>query len=440
MTTTENEATKASPKEMKRARKAATGAFVGTALEFYDFYIYATASALVFGTVFFPEADNAFIGTMAAFAVFGVGFLARPLGAVVLGHIGDTVGRKKALLISLMLMGAATFAIGFIPSYQSIGIMAPIILVCLRLIQGFAIGGEWGGAALISTESAPGGKVNFFGAFTQMGSPAGTVMSSGMFALVGLGGQEALENWAWRIPFWFAGVLVIVGLILRLKLEESPVFKQAVKEQEAKKLPFIEVFKTEWKSILAGVLLVAHGIGGFYVTGTLFLSFATQGEGLASSPLLTGQTIAAASSFITFPIIAAFADKIGSRAIMIVSAVLVIVFAAPHFFVVYTGNYILISLMLIVTQTVGAGAWVCIPALLGRAFDPKTRYTGVSLSYQIASILFGGLLPMGGAAVLAVTDGGVFGPVVILAGLAVLVIIGAILTENIVKEREKSNG
>lgn len=231
------------PDQMKRARKAATGAFVGTALEFYDFYIYATASALVFGTVFFPKNDNAFIGTMAAFAIFGVGFLARPLGAIVIGHIGDTVGRKKALLLSLMTMGVATFAIGFIPSYDTIGIAAPIILVCLRLIQGFAIGGEWGGAALISVESAPGRKVNFFGAFTQMGSPAGTVMSSGMFALVGLGGHEVLESWAWRIPFWFAGVLVIVGLILRLRLEESPVFKRAVEQQQAKKLPVLEIFK-----------------------------------------------------------------------------------------------------------------------------------------------------------------------------------------------------
>ncbi|WP_293694764.1 MFS transporter [uncultured Agrococcus sp.] len=424
--------------ELRRARKAATGAFVGTSLEFYDFYIYATASALVFGTVFFPENENPFIGTMAAFAVFGVGFFARPLGAIVIGHIGDRQGRKKALIISLMVMGIATFLIGFIPSYDQIGLWAPGALVVLRLIQGFAIGGEWGGAALISTESAPKGRVNFFGSFTQLGSPAGTVMSSGMFALVGLGGHDILEAWAWRVPFWFAGVLVVVGLILRVRLEESPVFQKAVGEQQKRKLPFVDVFRKEWKSVLAGVLLVAHGIGGFYVTGTLFLSYATQGEGLESSPLLIGQTIAAASSFITFPIVAAMADRIGERKVLIISAVLVIIFAAPHFFVVATGDYVLISLMLVVTQTAGAGAWVCIPGFLGRAFAPETRYTGISLAYQIASILFGGILPSVGAAILAATTGAVLGPVLILVGLAVLVMIGAVLVHRIVKERENA--
>ncbi|UBH06513.1 MFS transporter [Leucobacter sp. Psy1] len=421
---------------MRRARKAAAGAFVGTSLEFYDFYIYATASALVFGTVFFPENENPFIGTLAAFAVFGVGFLARPLGAVVIGHIGDRHGRKRALIISLMMMGAATFLIGFVPSFDSIGLWAPAILVVLRLIQGFAIGGEWGGAALISTESAPEGRVNFFGAFTQLGSPAGTVMSSGMFALAGLGGQEILEEWAWRVPFWFAGILVIVGLILRARLEESPVFQRAVSEQERKKLPVVEVFRKEYRSVLAGVLLVAHGIGGFYVTGTLFLSYATQGQGLESSPLLIGQIIAAASSFVTFPIVATLADRIGERRVLLVSAVLVIVFAAPHFLVIGSGNYVLISVMLVVTQTVGAGAWVCIPGFLGRAFAPETRYTGISLAYQLASILFGGVLPSVGAAILAVTAGAVIGPVLILVGLAVMVMIGAVLTHRIVKERE----
>lgn len=421
---------------MRRARKAAAGAFVGTSLEFYDFYIYATASALVFGTVFFPENENPFIGTLAAFAVFGVGFLARPLGAVVIGHIGDRHGRKRALIISLMMMGAAPFLIGFVPSFDSIGLWAPAILVVLRLIQGFAIGGEWGGAALISTESAPEGRVNFFGAFTQLGSPAGTVMSSGMFALAGLGGQEILEEWAWRVPFWFAGILVIVGLILRARLEESPVFQRAVSEQERKKLPVVEVFRKEYRSVLAGVLLVAHGIGGFYVTGTLFLSYATQGQGLESSPLLIGQIIAAASSFVTFPIVATLADRIGERRVLLVSAVLVIVFAAPHFLVIGSGNYVLISVMLVVTQTVGAGAWVCIPGFLGRAFAPETRYTGISLAYQLASILFGGVLPSVGAAILAVTAGAVIGPVLILVGLAVMVMIGAVLTHRIVKERE----
>jgi MFS family permease len=408
----------------------------GTSLEFYDFYVYATASALVFGTVFFPENENPFIGTMAAFAIFGVGFIARPLGAIVFGHFGDRHGRKKALIASLLLMGGATFLIAFLPTYASVGMAAPMLLLILRLVQGFAIGGEWGGAALISTESAPTGKANFFGAFTQLGSPAGTVMSSGMFALVGLGGQEFLEDWGWRIPFLFSGVLVVIGLILRIKLEESPVFLAAVKVQESKKLPFLEVFSREWRTIVAGVCVVAVGVGGFYVTGTLFLSYATQTVGVESSPLLLGQTIAAASSFVTFPLLAMLADRIGARKVMIIAAIATVVFALPHFLVLGTGSFTLIKLMLIVNQTAQGGAWVCIPAFLGRAFNPATRYTGISLAYQIAAILFGGLLPIGGAALLAATDGGLQGPVLILAGLSMLVIIGTIALSRIIRTRE----
>jgi len=417
----------------RRARRAAIGAMAGTSLEFYDFYVYATASALVFGKVFFPETGNAFVGTLAAFGVFGVGFVARPIGGVIFGHFGDKVGRKKALIVSLLLMGGATFAVGFVPSYASIGLAAPLILVLLRLVQGFAIGGEWGGAALISTESAPAGKVNFFGSFTQMGSPAGTVLSSGMFALVGLGGQDVLTAWAWRIPFWFAGVLVIVGLVLRLKLEESPVFVKAVEHQEERKVPVVRVLRDEWRTVLAGACLVAVGVGGFYVTGTLFLSYATETMKLAESPLLLGQTIAAATSFVSFPLWAAWADRVGAGRVMAVAVAGSVLTALPHFLVAGSGNFWLIGLMLCVTQTAQGGAWVCIPAFLSRAFTITTRYTGMSLAYRIAAILFGGVLPIVGAGLLAATGGGYWGPVVILFGLAALTAIGVATTHRIVK-------
>ncbi|HEY3686266.1 MAG TPA: MFS transporter [Streptosporangiaceae bacterium] len=423
----------ATGEENRRARRAAVGAMAGTSLEFYDFYVYATASALVFGKVFFPETGNPFIGTLASFGVFGVGFVARPIGGVIFGHFGDRLGRKKALIVSLLLMGGATFAVGFVPSYASIGLGAPLILVVLRLIQGFAIGGEWGGAALISTESAPSGKVNFFGAFTQMGSPAGTVLSSGMFALVGLGGQDALAAWAWRVPFWFAGVLVVVGLVLRLKLEESPVFTAAVRAHEERKVPVVRVLRDEWRTVLAGTCLVAIGIGGFYVTGTLFLSYATDTLKLAESPLLLGQTIAAATSFVTFPLWAAWADRSGAPRVMVVAVVGSVLTALPHFLVAGGGNFLLIAIMLCVTQTAQGGAWVCIPAFLSKAFNVTTRYTGMSLAYQIAAILFGGVLPIVGAAFLAATGGGYGGPVAILFGLSALTAIGVFATNRIVK-------
>ena len=425
-----------SPIAPKQARKAAVGALAGTSLEFYDFYVYATASALVFGAVFFPDIADPFVATMAAFGVFGVGFISRPLGAVIFGHFGDKYGRKRALIASLLIMGGSTFLVGFLPTYDTAGAVAPLALVVLRLLQGFAIGGEWGGAALISTESAPHNRRNFYGAFTQLGSPAGTVMASGMFALAGLGGHDVLLDWAWRVPFWFSGVLIIVGLVIRAKLEESPAFRAATEQQRVVRLPIVTVLRVQWKSVLAGVAAVAVGIGGFYITGTLFLSYATTQAGNPESPLLLAQTIAAASSIISFPLLALLADRIGAKPVMISGLVATYLIAAPHFLVANTNSMVLVGVMLVITQTVQSGAWVCIPAFLSQAFPPETRYTGISLSYQLAAILFGGIMPVLGAGLLARTGGNPTPAIVLLFVLATVNIVGVIAVSRIVTKRE----
>ena len=430
--------TSQAPISPKQSRKAAVGALAGTSLEFYDFYVYATASALVFGALFFPVIDDPFVATMAAFAVFGVGFVSRPLGAVIFGHFGDKYGRKRTLIASLLIMGGSTFLVGFLPTYDTAGVAAPLALVVLRLLQGFAIGGEWGGAALISTESAPRNRRNFYGAFTQLGSPVGTVMASGMFALAGLGGHEVLLDWAWRVPFWFSGLLVIVGLVIRVKLEESPAFTAATQRQHVVRMPIVTVLREQWRSVLAGVAAVAVGIGGFYITGTLFLSYATTQAGNPESPLLLAQTIAAATSIISFPLFALLADRIGSKPVMISGLVATYLVAAPHFLVANTKAMVLIGAMLVVTQTVQSGAWVCIPAFLSRAFPPETRYTGISLSYQLASILFGGIMPIVGAGLLASNDGNLAPAIVLLVLLATINIGGVIATSRIIAGRERS--
>lgn len=426
------------PIDIRRARKAAAGAYVGTSIEFYDFYIFATASALVFGDVFFPAIDNPFLGTMAAFATFGVGFVFRPLGGLIFGPLGDKYGRKPILIFTLLIMGGATFAVGFLPSYESWGIWSPALLVLLRLLQGLAIGGEWGGAASISTESAPSNRRYFYGSFTQLGSPTGTVISSGMFALAALGGSEALHAWAWRIPFWFAGVLLVISLFVRAGLEESPEFEKKVEAKGTEKSPLRTLLKEDWRSVLAGAAATAVGIGGFYITGTLFLSYATVTVGLPESPLLTAQTVAAATSFASFPLIALIADKKGPKPVILWSLVAAAVVATPHFLIAGTESFSLIALMLSVTQTAQAGAWACIPALLRKLFKPSVRYTGMSVSYQLSSVVFGGLMPMAGAGLLALGEGSPIYAIGLMILLVLINITGVLASLGIIKRQNTS--
>lgn len=431
----------APPSGKRRARRAAAGAYVGTSIEFYDFFVFATASALVFGDVFFSTVENPFLGTMAAFATFGVGFVFRPLGGLIFGPLGDKYGRKPILITTLLIMGGATFAVGLVPSYDSWGIFAPLTLVFLRLIQGLAIGGEWGGAATISTESAPSNRRYFYGSFTQLGSPTGTVLSSGMFALAAMGGDEVLQAWAWRVPFLFAGVLLIVSLIIRARLEESPEFEKHVDKSAPKKATtsLIDTLKNNWRSILAGSAATAVGVGGFYITGTLFLSYATTTVGLSDGPLLTAQTIAAATSFISFPLLSLVADRKGPRVVIMWSLVAVAAAATPHFLIADTGSFSLIAMMLSITQTAQAGAWACIPALLRKMFDPEVRYTGMSISYQLSSVVFGGLMPMVGAGLLAVTGGSPALAIVLLVVLVAINIIGVLASLSIIRNRDAAN-
>jgi MFS family permease len=407
-----------------KPRKAAAAALIGTSIEYYDFYAYATASALVFGKLFFPVQQNPFFGTMAAFATFAVGFVSRPLGGIVFGHFGDRVGRKTALVTTLVMMGTATFLIGVLPTYQTAGMLSPVLLVVLRLVQGFAVGGEWGGAALITVEHAPEHRKTFYGAFTQLGSPGGTVLSTAAFSLATVIGGGTLGEWAWRLPFLFSAVLVVVGLVIRLRLEESPAFLRAVRENTVVRSPVTVTVRTSWRVILAGIASVLVGITGFYITGTLFLSYAVDQAKVPTQTILDAQLIAAATSFVSFPILALIADRVGKPLVMYVGLVLTIVVAVPHFYVANTHSAVLITLMLSLTQTVSSAAWVTIPALLSEAFPVQYRYTGLSLAYQLTSLVFSGTLPIVTLGLIAGAGGSPLPAVAILVALAVVNIIG----------------
>lgn len=280
--------------------KVALASFIGTSVEYYDFFIYGTAAALVFPRIFFPEASP-LMGTLLAFATFGVGFFARPVGGVVFGHFGDRVGRKKMLVISLVGMGLSTVLMGLLPSYGTIGILAPILLTLLRLIQGFCVGGEWGGAVLMAVEHAPKGKKGFFGAFPQMGAPAGTGLATFAFMLVAGMPDEQFYSWGWRLPFLISALLVLVGLIIRMKVDESPAFEELRKQNQAVKIPAIEAIRTHPREILlvAGIYL-SQGVFA-YISMSYFVAYGTSVVGIPRGAALQAVLVAAVIATILYP-------------------------------------------------------------------------------------------------------------------------------------------
>ena len=281
-------------------RRVALASMVGTSIEWYDFFIFGTASALVFGRLFFPTFSE-LAGTLAAFASFAVGFVARPVGGLVFGHIGDRSGRKTTLVLTLTMMGLATFAMGLMPSYAAIGVWAPILMVVLRFVQGLAVGGEWGGAVLMATEHSGGERRGFFGSFAQMGSAVGGLMATGMFLLMQQLPEEDFVSWGWRVPFLFSIVLVFVGLFIRLRIMESPVFAQIKEARRVVKVPVVELLRSESRNVLlAAGLYLAHGVL-FYAMTVYTLAYTTSVYGLAQNTYLIGVTAAGAVQLITIP-------------------------------------------------------------------------------------------------------------------------------------------
>jgi MFS family permease len=417
---------------LAQARKASGAAFIGTTIEWYDFFAYATAAALVFGDLFFPNAgSNPMIGVLYAMATYAVGFFTRPLGAIVFGHLGDRLGRRSALVFTLVLMGAATFLIGVLPTYAQIGWMATLLLVVLRLLQGFAVGGEWGGAATLSVEHAPAHRRMFFGSFTQLGSPAGALLSTFAFYLVSLLGDDALQAWAWRLPFLVSVVLIGVGLVVRLRVEESPQFLALRATEESsgttQAVPLKDIFASGKAALLAGVGALALATGGYYIIVTLLLSYGTETVGLESSFLLTGLTIAAAAEVVTLPFAGWAADRWGAKPVVNVGVVVSVVLIAPMFYTLDSGNVLVIYGLMALLRCVGQScSYGPMAGVLAELFPARTRYTGASVAYQVAGMIFGGFSPIVGAAILAAMGGEPAGLVAFFIALCALTSISMI--------------
>ncbi|WP_460688491.1 MFS transporter [Nesterenkonia suensis] len=391
----------------RQARKAGLAAFVGTTIEWFDFYIYATAAALVFGHVFFPETER-WIGILAAFATYAVGFFFRPLGGVIFGHVGDKFGRRPALVMTLVLMGGATFLVGLLPTHAQIGAWAAVLLVILRALQGIAVGGEWGGAVLMSVEHAPPKWKTFYGGFPQLGNPAGAMLATGAFSLISLAGDDFLLEGGWRIPFIASIVLVAVGFWIRWRVEESPVFKDQVSDapkpagssrsendQPKDSAPVLLALRRNWLVMLIGIGAIPVATGGYYLTTTFAQAYATDPEvGVPTYVILNAMTLASFLELLVTLPLAALGDKIGRKVTICLGIIGTLVLVAPLFLSFSSGNVLLIFLMVGVVRITMAMTYAPMATFLSQLFVPLARYTSVSLCYGVGAAIYGGLAPV----------------------------------------------
>lgn len=393
----------------------------GTLFEWYDFLIYGTAAALVFNKLFFPTVDPV-VGMLAAMLTFSVGFIARPVGGIVFGHFGDRYGRKNTLMFTMLVMGLATFAIGLLPTYAAIGIWAPILLVTLRLIQGLAFGGEWGGASLMILEHAPENRRAFYSSFIQMGYPLGLLAATGMYAMLTSMDTEAFMSWGWRVPFLISIVLVAVGTWIRSSLTETPVFES----MEKVRLPFVETLVKEPRSLLIGVGLKITEVTWAYLLTVFAVVYAVNNLGVARPEIMKSVLIASAINVFAIPLFGLLSDIVGRRKIYIVGSLLTLVIAYPVFALLQAGYF---TVAMIIGLTIG-GALMMAPlaAFLPEQFKSQVRFTGASFGCQIAAALGGGVAPV--FATWLAAQYGLPGVAVLMMVLAVCTLIAALAAKE----------
>lgn len=390
-----------------QARKAALGSFVGAVVDWYDFLLYGIVAALVFNAAFFPKVSPT-MGTLAAFATFGVGFLFRPLGGVVFGHYGDRLGRKRMLVLTVMMMGVSTVAIGLLPTFETIGWWAPVLLVVLRALQGFAVGGEWGGAALMAVESAPAKKKAFYSSGVQVGYGVGLVLATGLVSLLNHTlGEQAFRAWAWRIPFLLSVVLVLIGLWVRASMEESQEFVEKVEQGHRKlKMPVIEALTRHPKAFLYIVALRLAELFTMYIVTAFALSYSTANLGMSRELFLNIGLLVGAISCVTIPCFAWLADRFGLRRVYITGALIGLASAVPFFVALEARATVWIVIFAVMLANIAHDMVVSVQQpLFTELFGAEYRYSGAGVGYQFASVVGGGFTPFIAVALVSVGGG-----------------------------------
>ncbi|WP_217169419.1 MFS transporter [Streptomyces sp. AC512_CC834] len=394
------------PSNLKRIVAAS---LIGTTIEWYDFFLYGSAAALVFNKLFFPDSDP-LVGTLLSFLTYAVGFAARPVGALVFGHYGDRLGRKKLLVLSLLMMGGATFAIGLLPTHATVGTAAPVLLTVLRLVQGFALGGEWGGAVLLVSEHGDARRRGFWASWPQTGAPAGQLLATGVLSLLtALLSDTAFNSWGWRIPFLLSGVLVMVGLWIRLSVDESPVFKQALaqaetRESRAEPIPLVSVMRHHWRDVLIAMgARMAENIS-YYVITAFILVYATTAADVSKQTALNAVLIASAVHFAVIPAWGALSDRVGRRPVYLLGTAGVGLWMFPFFLLIDSGRFGGLLLAVTVGLVLHGAMYAPQAAFFSEMFATRMRYSGASIGAQFASVAAGAPAPLIATALLAEYD------------------------------------
>ncbi|WP_419993179.1 MFS transporter [Streptomyces boninensis] len=396
------------PPQSRSLPRIVAASLIGTTIEWYDFFLYGSAAALVFNELFFPDSDP-LTGTLLSFVTYAVGFAARPLGALVFGHYGDRLGRKKLLVLSLLLMGGATCAIGLLPTHATIGSAAPVLLTLLRLVQGFALGGEWGGAVLLVSEHGDQKRRGYWASWPQTGAPAGQLLATGVLAaLTALLSESAFNSWGWRIPFLLSGVLVIIGLWIRMSVEESPVFKAAREKAEqapsTEVPPLLGVLLHHWRDVLVAMgARMAENIS-YYVITAFILVYAVEAADLSKQTALNAVLIASAVHFAVIPLWGAASDRFGRRPIYLLGAIGVGAWAFPFFTLIDTRSFGALLLAVTVGLVFHGAMYAPQAAFFSEMFATRMRYSGASIGAQFASVAAGAPAPLIATALLADYD------------------------------------
>jgi MHS family shikimate/dehydroshikimate transporter-like MFS transporter len=417
-------------KSVAPTKRVVIASAFGTVVEWYDFFIYGTAAALVFGKLFFPSSDPV-VSTVAAFSVYAAGYLARPLGGIVFGHFGDRIGRRSMLVLTLLLMGFGTFLVGLLPTYDQIGVLAPILLIILRLIQAIGLGGEWGGAVLMVAESAPAHQRGLFGSVVQLGNPLGRLVATGVFALVSQLPPSDFLAWGWRLPFLASAVLIVVGFVIRYQLTETPAFEAIRKTRQISKMPVLEALVQFWWETALAIGLKVTEVAWVGVLTVFAVSYLTKQLGMSQAFVLEAITLATFVELFAMPLAGWLSDRVGRKTIYVAGTLFSIVFAFPLFWLLETRDPTIVLLTIVVGVSCAQGIIFALHAsFMPELFGTKVRYSGISLGFQVGAAIGGGLTPLVAAATVGWSGGATWPVSLMLTILGIITLIAVLQTRE----------